>query len=109
MLPVLPGVLAHGSSHAHRPVLMDPAGNPGPVPKGTREVVCTAPFVGPTTVEDIAFYGAVGAVALLRWVSWPTALLIAAAHALHQRARITPGERLVEAIEGVAEAAEEAV
>ena len=36
-------------------------------------------------MEDIAFYGVIGTVAALRWMSWPTALLLATAHGLHQR------------------------
>ena len=33
------------------------------------------------------FYAAVGAVAMVGWVQWPTAGLFGAVHALHQRAR----------------------
>lgn len=49
--------------------------------------ICSLPVVGPTTVEDAVFYGAVGAVALAGLVSWPAAALIGGGHALHQRAR----------------------
>lgn len=45
------------------------------------------PIVGQTTVEDAVFYAAVGAVAIVGWVQWPTAGLISSVHALHQRAR----------------------
>jgi hypothetical protein len=66
--------------------------------------------VGATTVEDAVFYTAVGAVALIGWVSWPTAALVGTGHALHQRARnvIRAGaigdarEGLLEAVDDVA-------
>lgn len=71
---------------------------------------CSLPLVGPTTIEDGIFYTAVGAVATLGLVPWPTIALIATGHALHQRARnvIRAGavgearEGLIEAFEGVA-------
>jgi uncharacterized membrane protein len=49
--------------------------------------LCSLPLVGATTVEDAVFYTAVGAVAIVGLVSWPTAALIGTGHALHQRAR----------------------
>jgi hypothetical protein len=69
--------------------------------------VCSLPLVGATTVEDAVFYTAVGAVAVFGWVSWPTAALVGAGHALQQRARNvirtgTVGEAragLIEAVE----------
>ena len=45
------------------------------------------PIVGQTGVEDVVFYAAVGAAAIVGLVHWPTAGLLGAAHALHQRAR----------------------
>jgi hypothetical protein len=49
--------------------------------------LCSLPIVGETTVEDVMFYAAVGAVAMFGWVPAPTAGLIGSVHALHQRAR----------------------
>jgi hypothetical protein len=70
-------------------------------PGGT-EPLCSLPIIGETTVEDAVFYGAVGAVATLGWVAWPTAGLIGAAHALHQRARnVVRTGRVREAREGL--------
>ncbi len=71
--------------------------------------VCSLPIIGATTVEDAVFYTAVGAVAAFGWMSWPTAALFGAGHALHQRARnvIRPGaigqarEALIEAVDDV--------
>lgn len=73
------------------------------------EPICSLPIVGPTTVEDAVFYTAVGAVAIVGWVAWPTAALIGTGHALHQRARnvIRAGavgaarEGLIEAVDDV--------
>jgi hypothetical protein len=78
-------------------------------PAAALEPICSLPLVGGTTVEDAVFYTAVGAVAMLGLVSWPTAALIGTGHALHQRARnvIRSGavgqarEGLIEAAEGV--------
>jgi hypothetical protein len=72
--------------------------------------LCSLPLVGATTVEDAVFYTAVGTAALAELVCWPTAVLIAGGHALHQRARnvIRTGaggevrEGLIEAFEDVA-------
>jgi hypothetical protein len=55
-----------------------------------RGPLCTLPVVGATTVEDAVFYSLTGVVAVVELVSWPTAALFAAAHALHQRARNIP-------------------
>ena len=49
--------------------------------------ICSLPLVGPTTIEDAVFYTAIGGVAAFGLVSLPTAALIGAGHALHQRAR----------------------
>ncbi len=70
--------------------------------------ICSLPLIGGTTVEDAVFYAAVGAVALAELVAWPTAALIASAHALHQRARnvIRAGD-VGEAREGLIEAFED--
>jgi hypothetical protein len=51
------------------------------------DLVCALPIVGNTTVEDAVFYVVVGTVGVFGWVQWPTAGLIGALHALHQRAR----------------------
>lgn len=51
------------------------------------EPLVSLPLVGDTTLEDLVFYGAVGAVAALGCVPWATAGLIGSVHALHQRAR----------------------
>jgi hypothetical protein len=79
-------------------------------PASTVQPICALPVVGATTVEDAVFYGAVGAVAIVGLVSWPTAALIGTGHALHQRARnvIRAGaagearEALMEAMDDVA-------
>lgn len=49
--------------------------------------ICSLPIIGATTVEDAVFYAAVGGVAVVGLVSWPTAALVGTGHALHQRAR----------------------
>lgn len=70
--------------------------------------VCSLPIVGETTVEDAVFYTAVGLVAFVGWVSWPTATLIGAGHALHQRARnVIRSGAVGEAREGLIEAVED--
>ncbi|MBV9805918.1 MAG: hypothetical protein JO286_01985 [Solirubrobacterales bacterium] len=72
------------------------------------EPICSLPVVGATTIEDAAFYGAVGAVAIVGLVSWPTAALIGAGHALHQRARNVIRSGVVgEAREGLIEAVDD--
>jgi hypothetical protein len=70
--------------------------------------VCSLPLVGATTVEDAVFYTAVGAVALIGWVSWPTAALVGTGHALHQRARnVIRVGAIGEAREGLLEAVDD--
>lgn len=72
--------------------------------------ICSLPVLGPTTVEDAVFYGAVGVVAFAGWVSWPAAGLLGFGHALHQRTRnvIRTGvfgetrEGLIEALDDIA-------
>jgi hypothetical protein len=54
---------------------------------GPPGVLVTLPFVGATTVEDVAFYTALGVVTILELVSLPTAALVGSAHVLHQRVR----------------------
>jgi hypothetical protein len=72
--------------------------------------LCSLPLVGATTMEDAVFYTAVGTVALVGLVSWPTAALIGTGHALHQRARnVIRQGAFGEAREGVIEAVDEAV
>jgi hypothetical protein len=81
-----------------------------PLSGSTVEPLCSLPVVGATTIEDAAFYGAVGVVAIVGLVSWPTAALIGTGHALHQRARnVMRGGRLGEARGGVLEAADEVI
>jgi hypothetical protein len=76
----------------------------------TVESICSLPIVGATTVEDAVFYGAVGAVTVFGWVSWPTAALIGAGHALHQRARnVIRSGAVGEAREGLIEAVEDVI
>jgi uncharacterized membrane protein len=76
----------------------------------TGQQICSLPIVGATTVEDAVFYTAVGAVAIVGLVSWPTAALIGTGHALHQRARNVIREgALGGAREGLVEAAEDVV
>jgi hypothetical protein len=71
----------------------------------TVQPICSLPVVGATTVEDAVFYGAVGVVAVVGLVSWPTAALIGSGHALHQRARnVIRAGGLGEAREGLLEA-----
>jgi len=60
--------------------------------------LCALPIIGRTTVEDAVFYSITGAVAVVGWVSWPTAALFATAHALHQRARNIRREGAVEEV-----------
>jgi uncharacterized membrane protein len=72
------------------------------------EPVCSLPLVGATTVEDAVFYTAVGTVAIVGLVSWPTAALIGTGHALHQRARNVVRRGAVgEAREGLLEAVDD--
>ena len=79
-----------------------------PVAGNAVEPLCSLPLLGATTVEDAVFYTAVGAVAIVGLVSWPTAALIGTAHALHQRARnVIRGGALGEAREGLLEASDE--
>jgi hypothetical protein len=72
----------------------------------------TMPLLGPTTIEDVAFYGVLGIVTVAELVSWPTAALIGSAHALHQRARFVlhsqhqAGTERAEILEGALEATE---
>jgi len=74
------------------------------------EPVCSLPLVGATTVEDAVFYSAVGAVAIVGLVSWPTAALIGTGHALHQRARnVIRSGAFGEAREGLIEAVDDVV
>jgi len=74
--------------------------------------LCTIPLLGPTTIEDVAFYGVLGAVAVAELITWPTAALIGSAHALHQRARYVlqtqhfAGTERGEILEGTLEATE---
>jgi hypothetical protein len=74
-------------------------------------VLTSLPIIGGTTMEDVAFYGIIGTVAVLRWVNWPTALLLATGHGLHQRMRSFSGkdDLVDEAFEGGLEAAEDIV
>jgi hypothetical protein len=80
--------------------------------QGLPGVLFTMPVIGPTTVEDVAFYGALGIVTLAELVAWPTAALIGSAHALHQRARFVlhtqhlAGTARAEVLEGALEATE---
>jgi hypothetical protein len=72
------------------------------------EPLCSLPIVGETTVEDVVFYAAVGAVAMFGWVPFPTAGLIGSVHALHQRARnVTRTGAVGEARKGLIEAVDD--
>ena len=76
----------------------------------TPQPLCSLPIVGETTVEDAVFYAAVGAVALVGWVPWPTASLIGSVHALHQRVRnVTRTGAVEEARRALVEAVDEAL
>jgi hypothetical protein len=77
--------------------------------RGSQDVLVSLPLVGPTTMEDIAFYGVIGTVAALRWMSWPTALLLATAHGLHQRMHTLADDVVDEALAGGVEAAEDII
>ena len=79
--------------------------------KGVPSPLLTLPLVGPTTVEDVAFYGILSVVTVAKLVSWPTAALIGSAHVLHQRARnlALSGHERGELIEGTLEATEEMI
>lgn len=83
--------------------------------QGAPGLVCTLPLLGPTTVEDVAFYGVLGIVTAAELVAWPTAALIGSAHALHQRARFVlqtqhlAGTERAEILEGTVEATEGAL
>jgi hypothetical protein len=83
---------------------------PEPVAASAVEPLCSLPLVGATTVEDAVFYTALGAVAIVGFVSWPTAALIGTGHALHQRARnVIRGGAVGDAREGLIEAAEDII
>jgi uncharacterized membrane protein len=74
------------------------------------EPICSLPVVGATTVEDAVFYAAVGTVAVFGLVSWPTAGLIGAGHALHQRARnVVRSGTVAETREGLIEAVDDVI
>ena len=76
----------------------------------TLQPIVSLPIVGDTTIEDAAFYVAVGAVTAFGWVSWPTAGLIGSLHALHQRVRNVPRTDAVgEVRQGLLEAIDEAI
>ncbi len=80
-----------------------------PSAAGEVEPICSLPVLGATTVEDAVFYIAVGAVASVGWVAWPTAALIGTGHALHQRARnVVRAGAVGEARAGLIEAVEDA-
>ena len=74
-------------------------------PKESKPIV-SLPLVGATRIEDVAFYGALGAVTVFKFVSWPTAAFIGTAHALHQRAHNLRGKR-GEFLEGTLEVTED--
>ncbi len=57
------------------------------------------PIVGPTSKEELAFYAGTGLAAAFRLVSWQTALLIAAGHAVMHRARNRTVRELVAGVE----------
>lgn len=83
---------------------------PPPSAPSALEPICSLPLLGATTFEDAVFYGAVGAVAIVGVVSWPTAGLVGAGHALHQRARnVIRGGTVGQAREGLIEAVEDVV
>jgi len=85
---------------------MTPEAAPTEVP----EPLCSLPIVGETTVEDAVFYAAVGTVAVIGWVPWPTAGLFGAAHAIHQRVRnVSRTGTIGEARKGLVEAVDEAL
>jgi hypothetical protein len=74
------------------------------------EPLFSLPIVGETTLEDALFYAAVGSAGIFGWVQWPTAGLIGAVHALHQRARnVTRTGAVGEAREAIIEAVDEVV
>lgn len=76
----------------------------------TLQPIVSLPIVGDTTIEDAAFYVAVGAVTAFGWVSWPTAGLIGSLHALHQRVRNVPRAGAVGDVrQGLVEAIDEAL
>jgi uncharacterized membrane protein len=78
------------------------------VSTGSPDGLCSLPLVGATTIEDAVFYSVTGAVAVAGIVAWPTAALLATAHALHQRARNVIREGKVgEARAGLLEAFDE--
>ncbi|HMJ37125.1 MAG TPA: hypothetical protein VK501_24685 [Baekduia sp.] len=81
---------------------------PEPATPTTPGPLCSLPIVGETTVEDVMFYAAVGAVAMFGWVPAPTAGLIGSVHALHQRARnVTRTGAFGEARQGLIEAVDD--
>lgn len=99
---VAPGLGARGAS-------LVPMAISEPSAASAVEPICSLPIVGPTTVEDAVFYTAVGAVAIVGWVAWPTAALIGTGHALHQRARnVIRAGAVGEARQGLIEAVEDA-
>ena len=81
---------------------------PEPEATLTARPICSLPVLGTTTVEDAMFYTAVGAVAAVGLVSWPTAALFGGVHALHQRARnVIRAGRVGEARAGLLEAVDD--
>lgn len=79
-------------------------------PPNAIDPICSLPLVGATTVEDAVFYAAVGSVATFGLVSWPTAALIGAGHALHQRARnVVRSGAVAETREALIEAADDVI
>ncbi len=80
-------------------------------PKSPPGALFSLPIVGPTTVEDVTFYGVLSVVTVVKLVHWPTAALIGSVHVLHQRARnlALSGSERGELLEGTLEATEELV
>jgi len=82
--------------------------SPEPLAPAPSKPLLSLPIVGETTVEDLVFYGAVGAVAAFELVPLATAGLFGALHALHQRARnVVRTGALGQAREGLIEAIDE--
>ncbi len=82
--------------------------SPEPAAPASSKPLVSLPIVGETTAEDLAFYAALGAVAVFELVPLTTAGLFGALHALHQRARnVVRTGAVGEAREGLIEAVDE--
>lgn len=72
--------------------------------RDARGFVITLPVVGRTRVphpEQLAYYGALAALAAVEIIDWPVALVLAAGHALMEEQHNRVAQEIGEALEGV--------